>query len=245
MYSVLLSAAIGLAFGFGGYAFGAWQLIWAILFTLVLTIVSFVVLARRLSKRLQPMLMRVQQQMEARMPDAAMQSLRDLLPHGKWMPLLEGQIYAQMGMLSYQLGKRDEAIALLQKSSRRLPDGQIVLAVMQYGKGEKALALQTLQLAGMVSKKHSLLHNVRAWLLAKENRTDEAIAVLGAFTKKNLTDETSKDNLLRLQNGKKMSMKSFGLIWYALGFETPPPEMGQMQQARKGFRTPPKQRGGG
>jgi hypothetical protein len=39
-------------------------------------------------------------------------------------------------------------------------------------------------------------------------------------------------------------MKPFGIVWYTLGFETPPPEMGQMQPVRKGFRTPPKQRGG-
>jgi hypothetical protein len=89
-----------------------------------------------------------------------------------------------------------------------------------------------------------MLHNVHAWLLAKEERVDEAIAVLSRYTKKDLTDEPSKDNLLRLQNGKKMSMKPFGIVWYTLGFETPPPEMGQMQPVRKGFRTPPKQRGG-
>ena len=54
MHSVLLSAAIGLAFGFGGYFFGAWQLIWAILFTLVLTIVAFVVLAGELAEDVLP-----------------------------------------------------------------------------------------------------------------------------------------------------------------------------------------------
>jgi tetratricopeptide (TPR) repeat protein len=244
MHSVFLSVLLGLVFGFGGFLLDWWHWVWAILFAVVVALVAFVLIARRLGKRLQPMLMRVQQQMEARMPEAAMQSLRELLPHGKWMPLLEGQIYAQMGMLAFQMQKRDEAMALLKKSSRRLPDGQLVLAVMQYRGGDKEAAFLTLKLAGMVSKKHALLHNLHAFLLAKEGKVDQAIAVLAAFTKKNLTDEASKDNLLRLQNGKKMSMKPFGVIWYALGFETPPPEMGVMQQARKGFRTPPKQRGG-
>lgn len=244
MHSVFLSVLLGLVVGFGGFLLDWWHWVWAILFAVVVALVAFVLIARRLGKKLQPVLMRVQQQMEARMPEAAMQSLRELLPHGKWMPLLEGQIYAQMGMLAFQMQKRDEAMALLKKSSRRLPDGQLVLAVMQHRGGDKEGAFLTLKLAGMVSKKHPLLHNLHAWLLAKEGRTDEAIAVLAAFTKKNLTDEASKDNLLRLQNGKKMSMKPFGVVWYALGFETPPPEMGQMQPARKGFRTPPKQRGG-
>lgn len=244
MYSVLLSAFLGLLVGFGGFALDWWHWIWAILFSLVLTVVAWILIARSIGKKLQPMMLTVQKQLEARMPDAAMQSLRAMLPHGKWMPLLEGQIYAQMGMIAYQLGRRDEALDLLKKSSRRLPDGQIVLAVMQYKGGDKTTAFQTLQIAGMVSKKHELLHNVHAWLLAKDDRTGDAVAVLSRFTQKNLTAEASKDNLLRLQNGKKMSMKPFGVVWYALGFETPPPEMGQMQPVRKGFRTPPKQRGG-
>lgn len=244
MYSVLLSAAIGLAFGFGLMAAGAYGLGWAIFFSLVATLVAWIVVVRAIGKRLNPALVRIQQQMEARMPDAAIQSLKDLLQHSKWMPLLAGQIHAQIGMVCYQMGKRDEAMTHLKQSSRRLPDGQIVLAVMQYREGDKATALQTLQVAGLVSKKHTLLHHVHAWLLEKEGRVDDAIKVLSAFTKKVLTDEAAKDNLLRLQNGKKMSMKSFGMVWYMLGFETPPPEMGQMQQVRKGFRTPPKQRGG-
>ena len=131
MYSVLLSAAIGLLVGFGGFALDWWHWIWAILFSLVITVVAWILLARSIGKKLQPMMLRVQKQLEARMPDAAMQSLRDMLPHGKWMPLLEGQIYAQLGMIAYQLGRRDEAMELLKKSSRRPPDGPIVLAVRQ------------------------------------------------------------------------------------------------------------------
>ena len=243
MYSVLLSAAIGLLVGFGGFALDWWHWIWAILFSLVITVVAWILLARSIGKKLQPMMLRVQKQLEARMPDAAMQSLRDMLPHGKWMPLLEGQIYAQLGMIAYQLGRRDEAMELLKKSSRRLPDGQIVLAVLQYKAGDKATAMQTLQIAGMVSKKHALLHNVHAWLLAKDERMNDAIAVLSRYTKKDLTDEPSKDNLLRLQNRTRMTMQGFGMQWYVLGLEHPPQAMGQMRRAPKGFREPPTRSG--
>ena len=90
MHSVLLSAAIGLLVGFGGFALDWWHWIWAILFSLVLTVVAWILIARRVGKKLQPMMLTVQKQLEARMPDAAMQSLRAMLPHGKWMPLLEG-----------------------------------------------------------------------------------------------------------------------------------------------------------
>ena len=50
--------------------------------------------------------------------------------------------------------------------------------------------------------------------------------------------EHTKDNLLRLKNGKKMNMKKFGMAWYGLQFEKLPASMRQQQAptARKGFR---------
>ena len=244
MYSVVICSAIGLLFGFGGCLAGLWPWGWAIFFTLVVFVAAWIVTARLVGKRLQPIMTRIQQQMQAGMVDAGMQGLRELLGKSHWMPMLRGQILAQMGMLAYQTGDHDEARKLLQQSSRRVADGQLVLAVMQYRAGDKALAFQTLQLSAAVNRKHSLLHNVWAWLLHQESRVDEAIAVLARYTKKQAIDETAKDNLLRLQNGQKLNMKSLGLIWYALGFERPPAEMGQLRQGRKGFRTPPMRRGG-
>lgn len=244
MYSVLIAAGSGLLFGFGGWLLGWWGLFWAFLFAPFVTLAVWIPLARSIGKRLQPMMARLQQQLEQRMIDAARESLQGMLRYGKWMPMLEGQVYAQLGMIEYQTGDRDKAIALLRRTPRRLADAQLVLAVLQYRAGDKTAAFETLKLAGVAAKKHPMLHNAWAWLLHKEGRVDEAIAVLARFTAKVATDEAAKANLLRLQNGNKPTMKPFGLPWYALGLERPPADMGQLQQGRKGFRQPPMRRGG-
>ena len=58
-------------------------------------------------------------------------------------------------------------------------------------------------------------------------------------------NESTKENLGRLQNGKDLSMKRFGMIWYGLQLEKPPKSMGVAPGAapfRKGFRQKPQRR---
>jgi MFS family permease len=230
VYSVLLSISLALLLGFSGTFLDWWGWGWAIFFTVVLFVVVWVVIARRLAARLQPAMERVQKQMEAGLTDAAMQSLEDMLPLGKWVPLLRCQLLAQMGMLAYYSGKKDRGIQLLESSSLRAPDARLLLACIHWKNGETERALSVLMVAAKVNKKHALLHNTYAWMLA-------------AFTKRDANNAPTKDNLLRLQNRTRMNMQAFGMQWYALGLEQPPQTMGQMRRAPKGFREPPKQRG--
>ena len=116
-------------------------------------------------------------------------------------------------------------------------------AKAEHKKGDQKRAFEILQVAAAVNKKHALLHNTYAWMLHKNERGDEAQAVLAKFLKKDPNNAPSKDNLLRLQNRTRMTMQGFDMQWYALGLEHPPQQMGQMRRAPKGFREPPKQRG--
>jgi tetratricopeptide (TPR) repeat protein len=243
VYSILLCAAAGLLLGFSGTAFGIWGWGWSIFFSFVVFAVAWVIFARWLGRRLQPAMARVHQQMQAGMVDAAMQSLQALRPMGKWVPLLEGQLVAQMGVLAYHAGDQKKAIGLLEKASIRMSDAQVLLAAIHHRNGESARALQLLKLAALAGKKHALLQNTYAWMLHKAGRDDEAQAVLAKFLQKDPGNAPAKENMLRLQNRQRMTMKSFGMVWYTLGLEQPPPEFGQLRPARKGFRTPPKQRG--
>jgi tetratricopeptide (TPR) repeat protein len=244
VYSLLICSAIGLLFGFGGYFLDWWGWGWAILFSLLLAFVAWILMARRFARRLQPAMARVQKQMEAGMFAPAMESLEDLLPMGKWIPLLRGQVLAQMGMLAYHAGDTDRAVELLSGASMRAADARLLLACIHYKKGDQKRALEALQVAVAVNKKHALLHNVYAWMLHKAERADEAQAVLAAFHKRDANNGPTKDNLLRLQNRTRMSMQGFDMQWYALGLERPPQAMGTLRRAPKGFREPPKRRGG-
>lgn len=243
MYSLLLCSAIGLLFGFGGYFLDWWGWGWAILFLFVLAFVAWILLARRFAARLQPAMGRVQKQMEAGLWEPAMQSLEDLLPMGRWIPMLRGQVLSQMGMLAYHAGDLPRAIELLEGSSMRAADGRLLLACIHWKKDDRDRALQVLQVAAAVNKKHALLHNVYAWMLHKSERADEAQALLAKFLKRDANNGPTKDNLLRLQNRTRMSMQAFDMQWYALGLERPPQAMGQLRRAPKGFREPPKRRG--
>jgi tetratricopeptide (TPR) repeat protein len=243
VYSVLLAALAAFLLGFSGvFFFDGWHWAWAILFTLLLFVAIWILLARRLTARLQPAMARVQAQIQAGHLDAALESFEALLPLGHWVPMLKGQVLAQMGMLAWHANKKERALQLLERASVRVPDARLLLACILWRNGDTARALQVLQVAGLVNKKHALLHNTWAWMLHKSERADEAQRVLAAFLKRSPNDAPTKDNLLRLQNRTRMSMQPFELQWYALGLEQPPQSMGQMRRAPKGFREPPKGR---
>lgn len=244
MYSVLVCSAFALCFGLGGWLLDWWGIGWAILFAVLLFVVSWILLARYLGQRLQPAMSRVQKQMEAGMLEAAMQSLESLLPMSRWVPMLRGQLLANMGMLAYHGGDEAKATKLLEGASVRATDARLLLACIHYKKGDQARALQMLQMTAAVNKKHALLHNTYAWMLHKAERADEAQALLAAFLKRDPNNAPSKENLLRLQNRTRMTMQGFEMQWFALGLERPPQTMGQMRRAPKGFREPPKRRGG-
>ena len=240
MYSILLSLSIALLLGFSGTVFGVWGWGWAILFSALLLVGVWILIARRLATRLQPAMMQVQRQMEAGRPELAMQTMEDMLPLGKWVPMLKGQLLAQMGILAYHMGKKDKAFELFGGASLRNADAQLMLACMRYKAGETDRALSILELTSKINKKHALLHNTYAWMLHKQGKADEAQAALAAFLKKDADNAPTKDNMLRLQNRTRMNMQQFDMQWYALGLEQPPQAMGQMRRAPKGFREPPK-----
>jgi tetratricopeptide (TPR) repeat protein len=244
VYSVFLSLAIAVLIGFSGvFLFDGWAWYWAILFTLLAFVAVWILIARRLGARLQPAMGRLQKQMEAGHLDAAMETLEALLPLAKWVPMLKGQLLAQMGMLAWHGNKKDKALQLLEGASVRAADARLLLGAILHVRGDTPRALAVLQLAAAVNKKHALLHNTWAWILHKSERHDDAQKVLAAFNKRDPGNEPTKDNLLRLQNRTRMTMHGFGMQWFALGLEQPPQQMGQMRRAPKGFREPPKSRG--
>jgi tetratricopeptide (TPR) repeat protein len=243
VYSIYLCSAFALAFGFGGFSLDWWGWGWALFFSMLMFVVAWILLSRRLGQQLQPLLTRVQKQMQDQQLEGAMQSLEAMLPMSKWMPMLRGQLLAQMGMLANFSGNQPRAIQLLEGASMRAPDARLMLACILYKKGDQKRAFEILQVAAAINKKHALLHNTYAWMLHKNERGDEAQAVLAKFLKKDPNNAPSKDNLLRLQNRTRMTMQGFDMQWYALGLEHPPQQMGQMRRAPKGFREPPKQRG--
>ncbi len=245
MYNFLISLAIGLAVGFGWTFLGLWETwIMGTWLGVASFAISWFVIGRMIRKKIEPVFAQAQKQAEAGKPQLAVASLESLLPLCNWQPLLRGQVYAQMGVLCAGSGDEEKGLEYLNKASARVADAQLFLAVLHYKKGDFKKANDVLDTASRFNKKHVLLFNVWAYLLEKEGKRTEAIAKLNQLLKREKLNEATKDNLLRLQNDKKLNMKRFGMAWYALSLEKPPASMGQQRAARPGFRQPPK-RGGG
>ena len=242
MYSVLVALLIG-AGAFAIWESVAVQLEWAfgfgILLGIVVAVASFAMLSRRTAKRIEPRFEQIQRQIQGGNTKLALKSLEEMLPLAKWQVLLKGQLHAQMGSLCFTIGDNAKALEYLEKASPRLSDGQLFLASLHYRKGDLAKTKQILTTAIQHSKKQVILYNVYAWILNKEGDRDGAIDQLLRCLKVEKDNEATKDNLQRVQNGKKMNMKRFGMTWYGLQFEKLPASMRQGQQqmmARKGFR---------
>ena len=246
MYTILVALGVGVVAGAIWTLLGLWKT-WAfgIVLGLVVFAATFVLLSRRIAKRVEPVFEQVQRQIQGGNARLALKTLEEMLPLSRWQILLEGQLYAQMGSLSFTTGDEARALEYLQKASPRLADGQLFLASLYYRRGDVEKAKEVLDTAIRYNKKQVMLYNVYAWLLSKEGDREGAIAQLLRCLEIEKTNETTRDNLDRVQNGKKMNMKRFGMSWYGLQFEKLPAAMrqgGQAMMGRKGFRQKPRRR---
>jgi tetratricopeptide (TPR) repeat protein len=175
----------------------------------------------------------------------------------KWQFGVGTMLNARIGMLLFSrsliLPKANvgDAIPYLEKSRIKGRKAQIfqglwpawaMLAVAYYrAKKDLDAASAVLEDAVSVAKKESLLWNLYAWILWKEERLDQAIAVL-ARGKEHLPDDAKlAENLQALQNRKKMKMRAFGEQWYQFGLERPKvagmqPQMGHPRMRSTGLR---------
>jgi tetratricopeptide (TPR) repeat protein len=245
LYTALISLLIGAAAGGAWTALDLWKG-WAMGVVLLFLVffLSFFIISRMLARRLEPKFLAAQKQIQAGASNAAVKSLEAMLPMARWQIMLKGQIYAQMGCLQYTVGDDKDALVSLGKAARRSSEAQLFLGALHYRNKSIDKATKVLEDAIAFNKKQVLLYNVLAWVLLKKGDRKEATEVLLRCEKADKESEATKDNLNRLQNGKKMNMKRFGMGWYALKLENPPASLRQTApgQPRRGFRQ--KRRGG-
>jgi len=242
VYSIFLSMAIGIVVGVLYTLLGFWKT-WAmgIILGILVSIVGVIVCSRVLAKRFEPVFQQAQKQMQSGASQLAMNTLESLLPLANWQILLKGQIYAQMGLLAYAMEKEDKALEYLPKAGLRVSDAHLALAAIKFRKKDQEGAFETMNVAIKANKKQMLPYNVLAFMQNKAGKKDDAIETLQRCLKIESSNENTKDNLLRLQNNRKMNMKPFGMQWYSLRLEKPPASMRQYPPGmHKGFR--PKQR---
>lgn len=230
MYSILISILLGALVGALYTLAGLWKT-WAmgIVLALVFGLTAFVLISRGLAKRFEPRFLQAQKQLQSGATSLAMKTLEELLPLGRWQVMLTGQIYAQMGILAYGADNDDLAVEYLEKSALRAPDARMALAAIYFLRKNPSKAFEAMDVAIRGNKKQMLPYHAYAWMLHKSGETDKAIDQLRRSLKVEPNNEAGKENLLRLQNNRKLLMKRFGMQWYALKLEKPPASMRQYQ----------------
>ena len=161
----------------------------------------------------------------------------------RWQLGVETMLNARIGMVLFARStvlpkaRMADSIPYLEKSlvkgtRARLMQGMwpawAMLGVAIY-KGKKDTDKAVSVLEGIVAQvsKESLLWSLYAWILWKDRRLDDAIAVLARAQNKLPDDGRIKDNLTALQNRKSMKMRAYGDQWYQFGLEKP--KMANMQ----------------
>ena len=240
MYTILISTLLGVVVCVAYTLAGLWQT-WAmgIILGVLVALAAFVLISRRIAKQIEPAFEQVGKQLQSGAHQAAIRSLEELLPKARWQVMLAGQIHAQLGLIAYATDKEDLALEHLAKAGLRVPDAQLARAALLYRRKKVGEAKEVLDVAIRANKKQMLLYHVYAFILAKEGDREAAIEQLQKALKVEQSSESTKDNLLRLQNNKKLNMKRFGTPWYSLKLEKLPASMrqGHVGGMRKGFRS--------
>jgi len=245
MYTILIAILIGATSGGIWTALALWKT-WqmGIVLAILVSLLAFVLISRFMARRVEPQFMAIQKQIQAGQTQLAIGQLEAMLSLSRWQVLLKGQIHAQIGMLSYASGDEGRAASHLAQAGIRAIEAQLTFAALEFRRGRKNEAREILDVAIRANKKQILPYHVLAWMMAKDGDREGAISKLLECQKFEKTNESTQDNLSRLQNGKKLNMKRFGIGWFGLQLEKPPAQMraAQGMAGRKGFRQKPKRR---
>jgi tetratricopeptide (TPR) repeat protein len=245
MYTILIGILIGATSGGIWTALGLWKT-WqmGILLTVVVSLLSFVLLSRWMARRIEPRFLAIQKQIQSGQTQLAIGQLESMLPLSRWQVLLKGQIHAQIGLLAYASGDQNRAASHLALSGIRATEARLAYAALEYRRGHKDQAREILDVAIRASRKQILPYHVLAWMLVKDGNREAAIKKLIECQKIEKSNDSTQENLSRLQNGKKLSMKRFGIAWFGLQLEKPPAQLraAQGMAGRKGFRQKPQRR---
>jgi tetratricopeptide (TPR) repeat protein len=245
MYTILIGILIGATSGGIWTALGLWKT-WqmGILLTVVVSLLSFVLLSRWMARRIEPRFLAIQKQIQSGQTQLAIGQLESMLPLSRWQVLLKGQIHAQIGLLAYASGDQNRAASHLALSGIRATEARLAYAALEYRRGHKDQAREIMDVAIRASRKQILPYHVLAWMLVKDGNREAAIKKLIECQKIDKNNDSTQENLSRLQNGKKLSMKRFGIAWFGLQLEKPPAQLraAQGMAGRKGFRQKPQRR---
>jgi tetratricopeptide (TPR) repeat protein len=208
-------------------------------------IVVAIVLFRRIGKLVNPVVEEAQRHMQGGRRELALKALRDGLKHSKWHPLLEPQLRTQIGLLLYDQGDLDAALAELKRGSSRPWESPAFLGCAYFKKRDDDGMKRAFDKAVKIGEKDGLSWTVYAWCLVARGKKTEAVAVLKRAIEKLPSDERIKANLELVEAGKKMKVAPYGDRWARFGLDGSKPGVPKALRGfaqRPGFRQRPQRR---
>jgi hypothetical protein len=204
-----------------------------------------VLLLRRAGKRVNPLIEEVQRHLTGGRRELALKTLRDGLQHRLWYPLLEGQLRMQIGLLLYDQGDIDAALAELKRGSRRPWESPAFLACAYFKKHDEGGMKSAFERTVKVGEKEGLAWTLYAWCMVARGKKAEAVEVLKRGIAKLPADERLKTNLELVEQGKKMKVAPYGDRWARFGLDGSKPGVPKQMRGfaqRPGFRQRPQRR---
>jgi len=134
--------------------------------------------------------------------------------HARWMPLLNGQVDAQLGMIDYLQLKFDEALPRLEKGKWRNWMALGCIGAIHYRKGRHEQAWTAFQKAVDIAKKEPMAYVVFAVLLNRAGMRDRSLEVMNAGLKVLPDNKLLKDLKSKIANKKRIKTSKLGDSWY-------------------------------
>lgn len=231
LFSVLVASAV---FALVFFTFGA---ISAILPSIAALLITFFMISRSLSKKIEVMIKGVQDDLMKGHADKAIAKLKQISARfGKWQFFLSSSIDGQIGSILYMKAQFANAKPYLERAFVRHWVAKAMLALIYYRERKLKKAEEVFSVATRYVKKAGLLWSLWAYCVWRNGETERAIGILNEGRKHlGESDPHLIQNLLSLQNDKRMKMKAYGEQWYQFQLELSPQQT-QMKQGRVRFK---------
>lgn len=194
---------------------------------LVVMMAANYLLGRRIQKAVTDIMEQVGQDLKNGKMDRAIRTLESGMKYSRYQFFIGSQLQAQIGVVHYLKKDFNSAFPFLQKAFTRHWIAQGMLAVLYMRRKDKEKMIKTFKRAVRSTPKEGLLWNLYAYCLNRMGDKAGAIQALVKGAKKLPKDERIRNNLINLQNNKKMKMKQYGELWLQFHLEKIPGTMGR------------------
>ena len=226
MYNILIAIAAGAVTELALFLPGLLKAYEASAPAVLVAIITYFVLARRSFKKLEKLMTDASKVLNNNPPkfEKAIGILKQGYKLNRWQIGVKSQVSAQIGMILFLKKDNKEAAEYLNESKELAHWMAAAMLGVIYFKQKKYDEMKSaFEVAVKKSSKETLAWSLYAYCLEELGKRDEAMAILNRGIKKVKDHQKLDENLLALQNNKKMKMRQlYKEQWYQFQIEKPP-----------------------